>query len=118
MAATCTLVARAPLSHRQVTFLRAHILRQKKKEQGVLINLIKAHQFVYYCITASKERWDKSEPSHSRVTKLGDEKNINVERQRDHVSHQIARGEMIKETEVEAPGDIDIQVSSQTTGSI
>jgi hypothetical protein len=34
-----------------------------------------------------------------------------VERQRDHVTHQIARGEMIKESEVEAPGDIDIQVS-------
>ena len=73
---------------------------------------------VYYCITASKERWDKSEQSHSRVTKLRDEKNtLDVERQRDHVCHQTARGEMIKETEVEAPGDIDIQVSSQTTGS-
>ena len=34
-----------------------------------------------------------------------------VERQRDHVTHPIARGETIKEVEVEAPGDIDIQVS-------
>ena len=36
---------------------------------------------------------------------------LDVERQRDHVTHQIGRGETIKEVEVEAPGDIDIQVS-------
>ena len=67
-----------------------------------------------YRITASKERWDKNEQCHSnnKVTKLRNEKvTLDVERQRDHVTHQIGRGETIKEVEVEAPGDIDIQVS-------
>ena len=51
-----TLVAGAPLSHRQLTFLRAHILRQKKKEQGVLINLIKAHRVDCLLLHYSFER--------------------------------------------------------------
>lgn len=66
-------------------------------------------------ITASnltKERWDKSERCNSKVTKLqAKESTSDIESQLDHINHQTTRNEMIKETEAEAPGDIDIQVS-------
>ena len=69
---------------------------------------------VFIHITAcslTKERWDKSKQSHSRSKKLQDEEiTLNGESQLDHVSHQTDRGEMIKESEIESPGDLDIQV--------
>lgn len=118
------LAIRTPLSHRQLTVLRAHILHQRKKAEGVFP--FKAHQirephpishlFFFYVHTTVhnclEEGWDSKQDSELRSGKLqkGDETiTPDIDDKIDHTDPSD-RSDATKETEAESPEDIARQV--------